>query len=90
MIAKKPIQIKSLQHLINKIKDKNYEFFIILAGGYIKSSKDIDYDIDEKQFYITNEIDDTYQILTHTEMFNNKITNIGKAIKLGCLYMYNY
>lgn len=89
MVNKEPTKIKSLQHLINLIKENNYEFFIVLAGGFIKSSKIIDYDTKDRTFYITNEVDNTHQILTHREIFNKKITNIGKAIELECLYMYN-
>jgi hypothetical protein len=59
------------------------DFAILLGGGFIKSSKEICWDKYKKVFYINNCIDDTEQTLTGKELFTK--SNIGKAIRKGCL-----
>ena len=87
-------QIKSVEHLkticvkANKgLKDcyEWVEFFIVLNRG-VKSSKTISFQGD--CFVVINSIDDTTQELTEQQINDDKITNIGKAIKLGSFYKY--
>jgi hypothetical protein len=45
---------------------------------------------DDGKFNVVNEIDGSAQKLTPEELFNESLTNIGKAIKYGAFYAYNY
>ena len=64
-------------------RSAHYEYFILLNGG-IRSSKNIS--LDGKQFCIFNSVDDTEQLLTEKELFDEGATNIGKAMKVGALW----
>jgi len=79
-------RIKSVQHLINLINFNDYNYSIILAQGFIKKDIYIDYINETKEFYIVYPNNKT-QTLSHKDFLNEKITNIGKAIELGCLYL---
>ena len=59
------------------------ECFIELNKG-LRSSKTVFYDAEEEKFYITNNIDDTEQVLTEEELFTE--SNIGEAIIKGCFW----
>ncbi len=54
--------VESIEHL-KKLCDRNgrAEFYIILAGGLCRSSKEIHYDTQTKKFEIYNEMDETWQ-----------------------------
>lgn len=85
-------KIKSVKELREAINKGNHEFFISLANGFIRSSKNIDFDDStdkngEYRFNILNEIDDTEQILSEKQLFT-VASNIGKAIKQEAFYMY--
>jgi hypothetical protein len=54
-----------------------------------RSCKYIVYDEYNRLFNITNEIDDTYEELTETQVQDQKITNIGDAIKKGAFFTYD-
>lgn len=86
-------KINSLSELKQAIENDENEFFILLGGGHIRSSKNIRFDdsIDSNEQYkfsIINEIDDSEQILSESEIMNNEFTNIGDAITKGAFYQY--
>lgn len=60
--------------------------FIQLNYG-ARSSKHIQYDAVTNRFHIHNGIDDTMQHLTDKQLMDQSRTNIGKALKLGALYL---
>ena len=78
--------VKDIEHLKELASKKNiHEFSILLGGGAIRSSKDIDYEPKEDKFYIFNEIDGTTIEATSNEIEYGNITNIGRAIKCKSL-----
>lgn len=70
-------------------KDGGQGFYIALKGG-IRSSKHISWDEYEKTFWVLNEVDDSEQELAETELMDESITNIGKAIKQSAFFRYEY
>jgi hypothetical protein len=83
------IQVKDVDDLKRLITEENkHDFFIQLNFG-ARSSKTMDVD-DDGKFNVVNEIDGSAQKLTSEELFNESLTNIGKAIKYGAFYAYNY
>lgn len=75
-----PIIVESVPHLRQLINDGHHEFYIVLNGGLI-SRKLIWIAKDESSFKIENSIDGSTQTLTETGLMNQKLTNIGRAIK---------
>ena len=74
---------------IEQLKDlacpmDGFECFIALADGSIKSTKHIWYE--DNEFTVINESDDTEEIFTEQELFDESLTNIGRAINAGALY----
>ena len=61
------------------------EFFILLRG-YLRSSKRIIWEEDEKRFFIINFIDDTAEELTEEQLMDREYTNIGYAMTQGALF----
>ena len=61
------------------------EFFISLRSS-LKSTKWIEYNRQERLFYVFNYIDGTEQALNQTQLFDEQYTNIGRAINCGWLY----
>ena len=87
----KPIKIKDIKELkCLASHEVGIDCFITLGREMIRSSKHIKYNEINKHFYILNEIDDTEQTLNEAELMDEDLTNIGKALKLGALYEYNY
>lgn len=82
-------KITTIKQLINSITKGKTEYFISLAGGIIKSSKDINYNPKTKKFWIMNNIDGTTQTLTHKQLMDQKWTNIGLSIKNNGFYRDN-
>lgn len=80
-------QVLSVAQLKELCRDEQREFFILLNGG-IRSSKSILYNTDDRMFEILNNIDDTEQILSESELLDEDETNIGKAILAGSFYQY--
>ena len=81
-----PKRITSLEQLKKEARgDQNAEFFILL-NGYLRSSKRIVWDEEEKQFFIFNYIDDTEQVLTEAQLMDKGFTNIGFAMTRGALF----
>jgi hypothetical protein len=88
-----PKRINSIKELRHAIENDENEFFILLAGGFARSSKNIHFhdSLDknkEYKFSIINEIDDSEQILSESEIMDQRNTNIGKAMKQGAFYAY--
>lgn len=82
-------RINSVNELRNEIAKGHNNYFIALNFG-ARSSKFITTDDYERNFEIINEIDGSEQTLTEEELFDEKKTLIGKAIKYGALYMETY
>ncbi len=79
-------KIKSVAELKRLSKDEPLECFISLAGGLVRSSKNIMFM--DNYFSVINEIDDTEQTLTEKQLMDEEYTNIGVAIKRGALFAY--
>lgn len=86
MASKQVRTVEELKKLSNV--DGGVDFFILLAGGCVRSSKHIDWDDEGKKFCVLNEIDGTEEFLTEEEIVDDKITMIGKAMRTGNFYMY--
>ena len=69
--------VKDVKHLRELIKAERYSYFIALAGGLVRSSKDIELTKNGK-FKIINYVDDSKQTLTEKELYTH--SNIGEAI----------
>ena len=82
----KPTKIKTVKALKKAIENEENDFFLVV-GGFARSSKTI-FLTEDNKFDITNEIDDSEQTLTEDELFDETLTNIGKAMKLGAFYKY--
>lgn len=61
------------------------ECFVALAGGLMRSSKDISFENDKHDYYVYNEVDDSEEVVKHAD-FNN--STIGEALSKGALYKY--
>lgn len=81
-------KVKSVAHLREMVRAGHHDFFVVLAGGLARRSKEIDVDSDGK-FYVFNEIDGTEDVLTEEELMDRNITNIGYAITNGAFYCDN-
>jgi hypothetical protein len=57
-----------------------------LLRGYLRSSKRIVWEENEKKFFIINFIDDTEQVLTEAQLMDKGYTNIGYAMTKGALF----
>ena len=62
------------------------EVFILLAGGMVRSSKQIATGCCPK-FHVWNLSDDSRQRLSEEQLMDESRTNIGKAMKMGALYL---
>lgn len=82
-----PKKITSMEQLKKEAKgEDDKEFFILLASGYLRSSKRIVWEEDDKIFFIINFIDDTEQELTEAQLMDQEYTNIGYAMTRGALF----
>jgi hypothetical protein len=77
-------KIKSLRQLKRESRG-GAEFFISLRFN-LRSTKWIEYNRQERAFYVFNYIDGTEQALNQTQLFDEQYTNIGGAINCGWLY----
>ena len=75
-------RIKTIEQLKAEAKD-GLDCFIALNG--LRSSKNIWYDEEAKQFEVINLIDGSEECFTESEMMDTRLTNIGAAMKLGAL-----
>jgi len=81
-----PKKITSMEQLKREAKDQwDAEFFILLRG-YLRSSKRIVWEEEERKFFIINFIDDTEQELTEAQLMDKGYTNIGYAMTKGALF----
>lgn len=84
-------QVKNLAELIQKIQiniengDEPVEIMVVLNQGAY-SRKTITFADEEYKFEVFNFIDDTTQILSVDDLFDQAKTNIGKALQVGALY----
>lgn len=79
------VKIDSLEQLIELSTNCQLDCFISLAGGLARSSKDIYYYPETKQFEVFHGIDG------HTETYNHQellASNIGEALVKGALFAY--
>lgn len=77
-------QIKSVEQLRKLSSDEALDCFIALAGGLMRSSKNIFFD--GELFIINNDIDGTGQELTAAQLYTD--SNIGEAIDKGAFFAY--
>ena len=88
MSVKKPTLITSLEHLRKLAYNRQCDCFISLAGGMMRSSKDIYYYPDQKKFEVFSSIDETIRMYTDKGLA--RYTNIVEAIEKKALFKYNY
>ena len=81
----KPKRVTTIEELKRSARGGT-DYFIALNFG-LRSSKHIIWDEDAQRFYVFNCIDDTEQELTAEQLMDDGYTNIGKAMKLGALYL---
>ena len=83
-----PDPVVDVEHMksICKKEGGQASFFIVLAGGAARSSKDITFST-EDGWTIFNNIDDSWQDY-RTDRNMLKFTNIGKALEKGAFYSY--
>ena len=81
-----PKQITSVEQLKKEAREEDDAEFFILLRGYLRSSKRIVWEEDEKRFFIINFIDDTEQELTEAQLMDRDYTNIGFAMTKGALF----
>jgi hypothetical protein len=81
-----PKKITSMEQLKIEAKDQEDVEFFILLRGYLRSSKRIVWEEDEKKFFIINFIDDSKQELTEAQLMDKAYTNIGYAMTKGALF----
>lgn len=75
---------KELDDLIKNVKDGYpLECFVLLNFG-ARSSKDISLN-ENNDYHIYNEIDDSEEIIVHSQLMNSFI---GEAISKGAFYKY--
>lgn len=79
-------KINNLNELREACYDHSASFVMQLNFG-LRSSKDIEYNPENKKFSVYNYIDDSDQLLTEEEIMDANITNIGKAISYGSFFL---
>tara|TARA_R100000329_G_scaffold822_1_gene1556 strand:+ start:4123 stop:4374 length:252 start_codon:yes stop_codon:yes gene_type:complete len=75
--------VKSLEELKSICLNEYKDFYISLANGLAKSSKEIMYNEEENIFHVFSAINGEYFDYTEKEL--SKYTNILQAIKTGTL-----
>ena len=81
-----PKQITSMEQLKKEAQDEQDTEFFILLNFFLRSSKRIIWDEEDKHFFILNYIDDTEQMLTEAQLMDKGYTNIGYAMTKGALF----
>ena len=74
-----PTRITSIEQLKTE-SEQGAEFFILLNHG-LRSRKDIVWDAQARKFHIFNHIDQTVKHLTERQLMDERLTNIGFAMK---------
>ena len=80
-------RIKEISQLKELAKADNGLDCYILLNGCLRSSKHIRYHLDDNSFFVLNLIDDSEQELTESQILDSAYSNIGEAMKKGCLIM---
>jgi len=83
-----PTKITSIEQLKAEA-EQGAEFFILLNYG-LRSSKDIVWEAEAKKFHVFNHIDQTEQHLTERQLMDERLTNIGYAMKRGALFKHDF
>ena len=78
-------KIETLEELKVLASEDMIDCFIMFNGG-LRSSKQIEYDIDRDEWFIFNEIDGEDQYLNTKDL--EEETNIIEALSKGALYLY--
>jgi len=78
-------QIRAIEQL-KELAKNGLDCFILLNGS-LSSSKHIRYFPEDNSFYVLNLIDDSEQELTESQILDGAYSNIGEAMKKGCLIM---
>jgi hypothetical protein len=81
-------KISSIKQLKELCLEENGPIDCFIQLGALRSSKSICFDDEDGKFSIINEIDDSEDILSPSELLDKSLTNIGEAIQKGCFYMY--
>ena len=81
-----PKQIKTIEELKREAQGEQDTEFFILLNFYLRSSKQIIWDEEDKRFFILNYIDNTEQMLTEAQLMDTGYTNIGYAMTKGALF----
>ncbi len=79
-------KIESIDKLKEIAENKVADCFISLAGGAMRSSKDITYDPETNLFQVFNLIDESEQLLSEDGLSTR--SNIAEAIENGAFYKY--
>ena len=77
--------IRTIEQLKELAKRESGLDCFILLNGCLRSSKHIRFYPDDNSFYVLNLIDDSEQELTESQILDKAYTNIGEAMKKGCL-----
>lgn len=77
-------QIISVEHLMEELEKDNTDYFVMVSP-FIKSSKSIFFDTENKLIYITHEISETEEII---ELENIEDSCISHYINQNKLYQY--
>ena len=80
----KPVKIQTVDQLKGYLSKRGAEFFILLSGG-VRSTKHITPTARGK-FRVMNYIDNTDQIVSQKQLFDETLTNIGRAMEAGAFY----
>jgi len=82
------LKITSIDQLKELSSNSKTDFvdFYILFGGVARSSKRIVYHPDDDEFFIINEIDDSYQEVKSKDL--SQKTMLVEAIEKGVLFKY--
>ena len=83
-----PTKITSIEQLKAEA-EQGAEFFILLNYG-LRISKDIVWDAEAKKLHVFNHIDQTEQHLTERQLMDERLTNIGYAMKRGALFKHDF
>ena len=79
-------RINNIEELNQALMEERFEFFILLGGGLLRSSKHIEFASEDNTYYVFHAIDGSEETLTSEEMMDEEKSNIGKAMKQGCLF----
>jgi hypothetical protein len=80
-------RIRTIGQLKELAKDESGLNCFILLNECLRSSKFIRYYPEDNRFFVLNLIDDSQQELTESQILDGAYSNIGQAMKKGCLMM---